>query len=708
MFLEEQIGEDFNGNDLQFLLSVDIIVADDSVLPSIQEAVSQTNPEPILALDFIISLCRHRLGESRIPKEVSVEAVFPILDVTALSRSAWKTIMFMTATILIEALSRPIHPPQSEQSRSNATTRSLWIILSESQYRVPDVALDAVLQYFNRESQPGDDISTSAMQLRSLLARDPKGLGRLSAVFLQALSNTTALQEPCLSAFLSTYAMVLCDRSKLEARQGEKTPDLIELLRNEPIVYTNKEARDTLYHLCGFLVSFCRWRIDVGEDDVPMAANDIFTTIWLLMGKSADRRDEDQTLQGHPSQTVLPAAVIEESDGRSALATARSTSQGPSSQHSSSSSLVPARGPERIKDFGNNTDLRLHLDPIFSDPDVLDLMAVAVGVCRPSPKDIIPVIGDYLQYHLKTSTAYHILSATFPIPDLRSLSPDVHRALTDMIAKTLDSYYPFALPVDEPEIRWVQSCVAILLSPSKTPYSDTTLRVLCRLLAWSYNDDTLKKALIPYLPIRPQFLPISQHLAEPYRYDMMKLVPSIIDQYDHEPSVGGVIELYYALLQHHLDLQHNDDDPVKPRPSLLSDFLLDNPGLFEDDADVSWSILDDLWEYLRVMLKWRNRFDASSPNSRPALVTDFGDTVDDAFRLLSIFGKFHPNAVVVSEAENILIQTGTVWDNTFHFHPCIASSQPHHRLSEKQVSHMLSIIIDGHETGTHIFAMMQL
>jgi hypothetical protein len=305
---EAQVDRISVGNDLEFLLSIDAAIADDSMLRFMEDVVRRSKYAPDAAIDFVISLMRNRLGAKCIADSVSAHSPFPILEVSLLSHDAWEAIMNITADVLDrEFSSAGLALSQHESCWPQA---AIWVLLSQSSYSIPEIASRALLNYFCDNSPPSQYASLRALQIAPFVTVNSGAVKHLSRRFVAALPFMGSNSPPCVPTMLSVYAVLLS--SQLESQPQASVPYLLPLLRQHPSIISgsNAHAQAILNDLWDFLLSVCQWFIQHQDKSFSDRTGDAFFAILLLTRHATNgicSASETSRLEANPEPTVVGA-----------------------------------------------------------------------------------------------------------------------------------------------------------------------------------------------------------------------------------------------------------------------------------------------------------------------------------------------------------------------------------------------------------------
>jgi hypothetical protein len=669
--LEEEMCIDriSKGNDLEFLLAVDNAVADDTMLQFMGEVVRRSNPSPDETLSFLISLMRNRLGNQCIPHYISSHAPFQVLDLSLLSHDAWQFIMNVTAHALDTDSSAFTYT--GAQRESCWPQAAIWILLSQSQYAIPEMALSVLFHYFCDASAASQFACPRGLELVPFAELNLDALSYLSRRFIAALSYMNPQSSP-LSTILSVYAGLLA--SHLDYRDQSSIPHLLPLLGRYPDIMLSNRTQYVISYLAEFLQLLCEWyksHQDISYSD--NAGDDMFTILLLLshIPNATLSRTKDNGLRV---------------DSRPHSQTASRLVQGNHAVDASSDNdlLWPdLAGIEHSRIIS----LSASLGSTISDKSMLEFMLDAVRILRPEPEYILPIIAKFLRQRLEDITDPLRFTSSFAMPDLRCFPPSVHATLVNILAETLQNHAPDELLWHSPP--WVKGAVVILLSPSQSSLPELPLRILHSYLCDQSTRSPYRclcaevdLALAPYILECSRFMPLSQRLSE-------GLMHHKLDQ-NMTPCVEGMLAVYRALLVKTFSLEYTP--PVKEDYWDTSHFFLSNLSLFQSPS--AQPILDDLWKYLQVSVDWYTRFESSSPSTR---YTDVHG-ISDAFLLLTVFGN-HGDSGRWTSAAQCQIQAGTTWTTSGRFLISLTAIQPHRRLFHLEGKSILHMICNGHEKG---------
>jgi hypothetical protein len=632
---KKQIDRISQGNDLEFLLAVDIAVSDDTMLRFMESVIEYSRPSPDATLAFVISILRRRLGDQCISSSVSSDGPFPVLDLSLLSYDAWLFAMNVITTIL------QMTDPSgflliTAQPRSCWPQAAVWIVLSHTQYVVPDMTYIALLDYFIDTSTTTQLSSARTHELLPFIEADPEALGHLSRRFVTALSyiDLESARLPPLQGIISLYTASI-PQSYTDRRDWRDWSSVSSLdASTSPIL--DDRTQSAVGHLLEFLELFGHWYLSKrGAIKIGNEGETVLSVMYTLCKIHYDN-------------------------------------------------LRPLRSGLTVQGSFDNPELSARLISFLSGDFILKFMLDVARACHPPSSHILPIVAMVIRQSLGSTSAPLDFNLPFPIPDLRCLPSSVHSTVTKIVAETLQQHAPDKGLRDSPP--WVKGAVAILISPSKSALPPLPLRMLRRYLCDKsgaplsrHRCPELSSALSPYISERRAFAPLSQHL----------LAASIHAGENESPCVHGVFEMYRILLVKTFDLEYIAPEVIYGWD--LSHLLLSNLSLFQNPS--ARPILDDVWDYLQALMKWNGRL-KSSP-SKPKLSSSFWG-IEDAFALLTVFGNHDDPSRWAFVTEH---QAGIAWVYFFCFLRSTAAVQPHRRLRQLNGQSILGKIIDRDAKG---------
>ena len=211
-------------NDADILVSTDMIMANDSLLPTLWDAFRQSSQDPAQSFGFVLGLVVNRLG--RAGKDLQAPRIRSIPDLSPLSRRAWDVFMEMFAEL-----------SRRQPEHHNITL----LLLSHSPYPLPDSA-SASLRVVLAE-QPTESIAAWIAPL----PQDSAFVFRPLAPRLRPLlAVVNPLPRPPLAAVLRIYKEIL----RPYCKHAPSTSDSLYLmLSREPHLFQDSRATPILNDL---------------------------------------------------------------------------------------------------------------------------------------------------------------------------------------------------------------------------------------------------------------------------------------------------------------------------------------------------------------------------------------------------------------------------------------------------------------------------
>ena len=132
--------------DVDLLLSIDAILADDSLLATFWMTLKQSSPTPELCVRFVRSLIGHRTGSIIMDTRTSLESYVDLLDLSVLSRRAYDICMNIIGDIL-KMVPPPYSNPRVQRLAEDAVTLLSW----NAPYPLPVDALSTLVDAVTTE-----------------------------------------------------------------------------------------------------------------------------------------------------------------------------------------------------------------------------------------------------------------------------------------------------------------------------------------------------------------------------------------------------------------------------------------------------------------------------------------------------------------------------------------------------------------------------
>ncbi|GJE85918.1 hypothetical protein PsYK624_019980 [Phanerochaete sordida] len=273
--------------DHDILLSVDSLMADDSLLPVIWGAFKQ-RADPSQLLEFIIALIINRIGTEgnclRLPR------LLMIPDLSSIPRQTWNTFMEM----LVEVVNSHGGEEPLILSTHDWLHKTMLLLISSSPYPLPKPSLECLANFLDI---PLADWSVVARSMIAWMA--PKSPGE-QVMFhplysrLLPLYDTPELQNRAsLYPINIIYAIALCPYASQSSDTMGSVDSLYALLTQEPAIFNNANAQPILADM---------WKLNLAAIDyAPSAegADESFAILLAYANQMAKQRD---------ALTVLSAA----------------------------------------------------------------------------------------------------------------------------------------------------------------------------------------------------------------------------------------------------------------------------------------------------------------------------------------------------------------------------------------------------------------
>lgn len=245
--LEEEEFVKTEQEDVEIVLSVDSLVSDDGLLPTMLDALQQqVVPNPAGVVNFITQVVGRRIG-----RELHSSGLTSILDLQILSKNMWFVITDTVANLLLHHGHGPLQP-----SSLSWVIDAVVILLSTSRFELSDVATRALHSYV--ATRTSDLRGTAGIVLGQRLVGGPALQNlQLSQSFLNLRRMTDV--KTCLRSVTNVYKTLLCQDP------DHSHPTLHHLLdahlRAPNFEEFVESSKGILCDLFDFIVAFISWGV---------------------------------------------------------------------------------------------------------------------------------------------------------------------------------------------------------------------------------------------------------------------------------------------------------------------------------------------------------------------------------------------------------------------------------------------------------------
>lgn len=253
VLLEEEEFVQTEQDDVEIVLSVDSLVSDDGLLPTMLDALQQqVVPNPAGVINFVIQIIGRRIGRELFSNLTSV------LDLRILSRHT----RFVTTDVVTNLLLRHSHGPL-ERNSPGWVFDGIIVLLSPSRFELPDAATRALHGLL--ASRTSDLRGTAGLALGQRLAG---GSASRCLPLAQGILNFLKLTDvkTCLRSIMNMYKTLLCQDS------SHTHPTLHHLLNahlrspeSEEFVNSSKGILNDLFDL---FTAFFSWSMPLRKEGV--------------------------------------------------------------------------------------------------------------------------------------------------------------------------------------------------------------------------------------------------------------------------------------------------------------------------------------------------------------------------------------------------------------------------------------------------------
>lgn len=235
---EEFVRGGQEGADL--LLSLDAIMADDSLLYTLWDAFKQSSPSPDKSTQFVLRLIRHRMG-SVLDAVPSQENLTYILDLTTLSQRAYETTMRIVAEILKPA------PAPYQNSSAEWIHNAMLLLLSRSAHSLPHDALSVLHTFLDDKSASWWTGDTIGIRFAPVLESRRPQLITMSPQLLHLYTSASLTQLELMSP-LRLYNRML----RILGEVQDAGVSILATVRSNPRLLTDDRVRPVLEDVWSF------------------------------------------------------------------------------------------------------------------------------------------------------------------------------------------------------------------------------------------------------------------------------------------------------------------------------------------------------------------------------------------------------------------------------------------------------------------------
>ncbi|EKM50860.1 uncharacterized protein PHACADRAFT_187528 [Phanerochaete carnosa HHB-10118-sp] len=586
------------------LLSMDAIMADDNLLPTMWDVLKQRS-DPANLLDFVVNLIASRAGSKAEYLRSSRPRRIP--DLTLLSRRAWITFMEMLADL---AGRRQLSPPPV--SNPDWPYKTILLLLSTSHYPLPSSAKACLLSRlmaasgslegadaFARWIGPRSHEQEVAIDLRPLFDRlclasdqgiqdDENALLPIAAILandniLPTMLDLLKQQTHNPVQSLSCIAHLIVGRLGTDASHI-----LLVRLRSIPdLTLLSQLAWDIVMEML----------VDLADRRQPSGPLDDSSPDWLHKTTLLLLSTSPYPLLDFALACVrglLPDAPVL----AAAMPVAQWITSRPNEQEFNLHSLFrPIPGADERASQGDK-DILLSIAAIMTDDNLLPTVRNMLKQSTYDPMQSLSFIIHLIVSRLGAGAEYLLPVRLRAIPDLTSISRRTWDTLMEMLVDLADRRDPSgSLLISSPD--WLHKLTLLFLSTSPYPLPNSAVVCLRRLLA--HNKEEWEGAVLSiarWISPRPDeksfvFRPLSDRLQPVYEHGGQD-----------DECLLTVLFMYSEFLRPY---RSTSPSPGVQPPSLYT-MLSQEPDLFEHQ--MARPILDDIWNLIHSVLLFDSKYDS--------------------------------------------------------------------------------------------------